>query len=234
MKIDEFINECKKLDINIEEIYIKKLEIYKKLLQEWNYKINLTTIIQDDDIYLKHFYDSLCISKAVKLENQELCDFGTGAGFPGLVLAIIFNNLKVTLIESNNKKITFLYEVVKLLNLSNVNIINSRVEEFGKKNRELFDIVTCRAVSNLNIILELSSSLVKVGGLFIPLKSNIKEELYDSLSNISKLSYKLVDTIKYKLPKEMSDRTLIIFKKIKKTDNKYPRNYNVIVNNYKK
>ena len=146
-------------------------------------------------------------------EYKKICDFGTGAGFPGMVLAIIFDNSNFTLIESNNKKVTFLGEVKNKLNLKNVEIINTRVEDYGKNNRELFDIVTCRAVSNLNIILELSSSLLKINGEFIPMKANSLEELKSAEKNIDKLSYKLDSQLDYELPIENSKRTLLVFKK---------------------
>lgn len=233
MKIEEFKIECSKLGIKLTDEQLSNLSEYKNLLQMWNKKFNLTTIISDDEIYLKHFFDSLCLVKCVNLNNQTLLDFGTGAGFPGMVLAIVFNNLNVTLLESNSKKISFLNEVKEKLNLLNVTIVNERVEVYGRKNKEIFDIVTCRAVSNLNIILELSSSLVKINGIFVPMKSNVSKELSDCKNNISKLSYDLIDTLEYELPKEMSKRTILVFKKIKKTEEKYPRNYNIIVKNYK-
>ncbi|MDD6272939.1 MAG: 16S rRNA (guanine(527)-N(7))-methyltransferase RsmG [bacterium] len=233
MKIEEFKIECIKLGIKLTDEQLSNLSEYKNLLQMWNKKFNLTTIISDDEIYLKHFFDSLCLVKCVNLNNQTLLDFGTGAGFPGMVLAIVFNNLNVTLLESNSKKISFLNEVKGKLKLSNVTIVNERVEVYGRKNKEIFDIVTCRAVSNLNIILELSSSLVKINGLFVPMKSNVSKELSDCKDNISKLSYDLIDTLEYELPKEMSKRTILVFKKIKKTEEKYPRNYNIIVKKYK-
>lgn len=228
MTIDEFIIECSKLNIDINENIKSKLILYKDLLIEWNKKFNLTTIIEENDIYLKHFYDSLCINKVVKLSNQKICDFGTGAGFPGMVLAICFKNLDVTLLESNHKKITFLEEVKNQLNLKNVTIICKRVEDYGKENRNKFDIVTCRAVSNLNIILELSTSLLKINGLFIPMKSNIEEELKNASKNIDKMSYKLLNKIEYTLPIENSKRTILVFMKYKETNLKYPRNYNII------
>lgn len=234
MKIEEFKIECSKLGISLTDKQMNNLSKYKDLLQKWNKKFNLTTITEDDNIYLKHFYDSLCLIKGIKLNNQKILDFGTGAGFPGMVLAIVFDNLDVTLLESNSKKIKFLNELKIQLNLNNIVIVNDRVEDYGRKNRELFDVVTCRAVSNLNIILELSSSLLKINGLFVPMKGNVIEELNDSKNNILKLSYELLDTIEYELPKEMSKRTILVFKKIKKTDDKYPRSYNIIVKNYKK
>ena len=114
------------------------------------------------------------------------------------------------------------------LSLDNVNIISARAEDYGKKNRELFDIITCRAVSALNIILELSTAMLKVNGLFLPMKSNVEEELNNARNNIDKLSYKLINKYEYELPIEGSKRTILTFKKYKKTDDRFPRNYNVI------
>ena len=145
-----------------------------------------------------------------------------------MVIAIVFKNSNVTLLESNNKKVIFLEEIKNKLLLDNVNIVCERAEIYGRKNREVYDIVTCRAVSNLNIILELSTSLLKINGLFIPLKSNVNEELEKAKNNINKLSYELIDNIEYKLPYENSIRTILVFKKYKSTDEKYPRNYNII------
>ena len=228
MTKEEFILECKKINIEITEETINKLNKYKDLLIEWNKKFNLTTIVLEKDIYLKHFYDSLCIIKACNPNNKKILDFGTGAGFPGMVIAIVFKNSNVTLLESNNKKVIFLEEIKNKLLLDNVNIVCERAEIYGRKNREIYDIVTCRAVSNLNIILELSTSLLKINGLFIPLKSNVNEELEKAKNNINKLSYELIDNIEYKLPYENSIRTILVFKKYKSTDEKYPRNYNII------
>ena len=228
MTKEEFVNYCEKLGININDEIINKLSKYKDLLIEWNNKFNLTTIIEEKDIYLKHFYDSLCLVKATDINNKTICDFGTGAGFPGMVIAIVFKNSNVTLLESNGKKITFLNEVKKELNLDNVSIINQRAEEYGRKNRELFDIVTCRAVANLNIILELAVSMLKVNGLFIPMKSNVECEFEESLNRAIHLGYEYINKIEYNLPIENSNRTLLIYEKIKKTDIKYPRSYNLI------
>lgn len=228
MTKEEFVEYTKNIGIDICEKELEKLEKYKDLLIEWNSKFNLTSIIKEEDIYLKHFYDSLCLVKATNLNNKSICDFGTGAGFPGMVIAIVFSNTKVTLLESNGKKITFLEEVKKELDLKNVYIINDRAEDYGKKNRELFDIVTCRAVSSLNIILELSVSMLKINGLFIPMKSNVEEEFNNSLNKAILLGYEFIKKIEYDLPIEHSDRSLLIYEKIKKTDIKYPRSYNLI------
>jgi len=228
MNKETFIAYCKNININITKELLNKFELYKDLIQEWNLKFNLTTIIKDDDIYLKHFYDSLYLSKEIDLNNKNICDFGTGAGFPGMVLSIIFSSSHFTLLESNNKKILFLNEVKKKLKLENVTIINQRAEIYGKENREVFDIITCRAVSNLSIILELSASMLKVNGYFVPMKSNIEDELIKSNNIQKELGYSLIKKQEYLLPIENSNRTILIYKKVKQTDKKYPRNYNLI------
>lgn len=231
MNKKEFVEYCSKLNIDITEEKIKKLDIYCELLNVWNNKFNLTNILEEKDVYLKHFYDSLCIIKTNLIENKNIsiCDFGTGAGFPGIVIKIIYPNIKLTLIESNGKKCMFLSEVIKALKLENVEIINQRTEEYGKKNRELFDIVTCRAVSKLKIISELSIPLLKVNGYFVPLKSSVAEELEESKYILKELNSKLENIISYELPIENSKRSIIVIKKTGKTDNKYPREYKNII-----
>ena len=140
MNKDEFVLECKNIGISIDEDILNKLDLYRNLLVEWNNKFNLTTILEEKDVYLKHYYDSLCLSLSTNLNNKNICDFGTGAGFPGIVLAIIYKDSNFTLIESNNKKCNFLNKVKEELNLKNVTIICDRTENYGKNNRELFDI----------------------------------------------------------------------------------------------
>ena len=214
MTKEEFINYCKEINIDINDELLNKFEKYKKLLQDWNNKFNLTTIIEDNEVYLKHFYDSVYLSSVTDLNNKSICDFGTGAGFPGLVLAIIYNDSKFTLLESNSKKVLFLKEVVKELNLKNVKVINQRAEIYGKDCREEFDIITCRAVSNLSIILELSVSMLKVNGLFIPMKSNVEDEFNKSIKLQKELGYDFINKVEYKLPIEESNRTILIKKLI--------------------
>ena len=213
MTKEEFLLECKIINIDITDELYNKLDRYKELLIEWNKKFNLTTIIEEKDIYLKHFFDSLYLSTECNFDNKKICDIGTGAGFPGMVLAIVFDNGNFTLMESNNKKILFLEAVKSELNLENVNVISARAEDYGKKNREIFDVITCRAVSALNIILELSTSMLKVNGLFIPMKSSVEEELKNAKNNIDKLSYKLIKEVSYELPIENSKRTILVFEK---------------------
>ena len=161
MEINEFINEVRKLQINIDDDILDKLEKYYNLLIKYNEVMNLTGITEKKQVYLKHFYDSLCISKVIDLnEEQSLCDVGSGAGFPGIVLKIFYPHLKITLLDSLNKRIEFLNIVIKELNLDNIEAIHVRAEEYAQQNREKFDIVTSRAVANLNTLLELSIPLV--------------------------------------------------------------------------
>lgn len=234
MNKQEFINSCKQLNIEITENIYSKLYTYFKLLVEWNNKFNMTTILEEKDVFLLHFYDSLCLIKAIDINKiSTLCDFGTGAGFPGLVIAIVFNNLNVTLIESNSKKCSFLQHIKQELNLKNVEIINSRVEDYAQKKREKFDVVTCRAVTSIPIILELSISLVKVNGILSPLKSDCEEELLKYNYLLKELDLELTQKIKYHLPINNAFRTIPVFKKNKKTNIKYPENYSKILKKYK-
>lgn len=221
MSEKDFINEIEKLGISISELQLKQLNKYYELLVEWNKVMNLTGITEKKDVYLKHFYDSLTICKIINLNNYStLCDIGTGAGFPGMVLKILFPKLNITLVDSLNKRINFLNEVIKELNLQNIVAVHSRIEEF-KGN---FDIVTARAVSSLNILLEYAIPLVKKEGYFIPLKANIEEEINNSINAFKELRCKIIDKIEFVLPIENSNRTIL---KIQKFDinNKYPRKF---------
>ena len=230
MNKEEFISELEKLNITITQAQMQALEIYKDMLKEYNAKFNLTAITLDEDIYLKHFYDSLTLVKAINLnENLKLLDIGTGAGFQGLVLKIVFTNLDVTLIDSNTKKISFLEEVIKKLKLNNVVCLNNRIENLDESYYEYFDIITSRAVANLSILSELSTAFLKVQGYFIPMKANITKELEESSATLKILNYKLIDLIKFTLPKTNDNRTIIKLEKTAKTPNIYPRPYNQIL-----
>lgn len=228
MNKEEFINELKKINIELNEEKLNQLEEYYNLLVTENKKYNLTAITEKEQVYLKHFYDSLTLSKIINLENKSLCDIGTGAGFPGTVLKIIFPALKVTLIESNGKKCKFLKLVKEKLNLQNLEIINERAEDYSKKNREIFDIVTSRAVAPLKHLLEYSIPTVKVDGYYVAMKSNIENEVTNIENYYKKLNIKLEQKIVFNLPKEESLRTLLLYKKIEKTNNIYPRKYTEI------
>ena len=182
MNTEKFIKEVEKLNIKVTDQQLKDLETYKNLLIEYNQKFNLTAIKTEEEIYLKHFYDSLTLIKGINLEGKKkLLDIGTGAGFPGLVLKIFYPELETTLLDSNHKKILFLETVKKELNLKNITCLNSRAENLPKEYREYFDIVTSRAVAELRILCELSIPYLKVGGKFIAMKGTLKEEINDSV-----------------------------------------------------
>ena len=154
MTENNFVKNVKELGIEINDKQLKQLEKYYELLIEWNEKINLTGITKKEDVYLKHFYDSLTIQKIIDLNDVEtLCDVGTGAGFPGLVLKIVFPNLKVTLLDALNKRINFLNDVIEKLELKDIETIHSRSEDYALKNREKFDVVTARAVASLPVLI---------------------------------------------------------------------------------
>ena len=214
MDKEEFINELKKLNIMLSSNQLDQLDKYYKLLVEWNEKINLTRIIEEKDVYLKHFYDSLTLSRVIDLNKDlKLCDIGTGAGFPGLVLKIVFPNLKITLVDSLLKRIKFLNIVIDELKLSDIETIHSRAEDYVKFHKNEFDIVTSRAVSKLGNLLEYSIPLIKKDGYFIPMKANCDDEITDSLPIIKRKNLEIVKIDKFTLPIEDSNRTLIVIKK---------------------
>lgn len=228
MNKEQFINELKKINIDISVDILSKLDKYYQILVEENQKYNLTAITEENQVYLKHFYDSLCIIKIINLKNQYLLDIGTGAGFPGLVLKIVFPNLKIDLLDSTNKKCLFLQKVIDTLELKNITVINARAEEYAKENREIYDIVTSRAVAPLKHLLEYSIPTLKVNGNFISLKSNIEEEIKNINNYYNKLYLSQEEIIKYELPYEHSLRTLYKVTKTKETPLIYPRMYSQI------
>ena len=228
MNKDRFISEVEKLGIEITEKKLEQLEKYYELLIEYNKVMNLTGITEKDEVYLKHFYDSITIAKIIDLNKENnLCDLGSGAGFPGIVIKIFYPNLKITLVDSLNKRIKFLNTVIKELDLKNIEAIHTRIEEYAKENKEEFDVVTARAVAPLNILLELGVNLVKVGKYFMAMKGNIENEP-DYNSAIKKLNCSLEDIVKFKLPIEESNRSLIKIVKEKSTSKLFPRKYNEI------
>ena len=232
MNKEEFIKDVKDLGIELDNDKLDKLDKFYNLLIEWNEKINLTTITNEEDVYLKHFYDSLTLTKGVDLtKDLSLCDVGTGAGFPGIVLKICFPNLKITLIDSLQKRVIYLNEIIKELNLQDIEAFHYRMEEYSKLNEEKFDIITARAVSNTKVLCEISVKALKVNGQIILMKANIDEELSNIDNMLRELSLSIPEVIKFKLPKEDSNRSLIIFKKLNKTKDKYPRNIDKIKRN---
>lgn len=224
MNLDLFIEETKKLGITLTDLQLEKLNQFYELLISWNQKMNLTRITKKEDVYLKHFYDSLTLSKVIDL-NQDLtiCDVGSGAGFPGIVLKICFPNLKITLLDSLQKRVNYLNEIIKELDLKDIEAIHTRAEEYAKQNREKFDIVTARAVANLKILSELCIPMVKVNGLFIAMKANIEEEIENSTEILKKLDGKIEKIETFYLPIENSIRNIILIEKLKLTNTLYPR-----------
>jgi len=205
-----FIEELKKLNIKIKEEQLEKLEKFYNLLIEWNEKINLTRITEQEEVYLKHFYDSLTITKVIELNKVEtLCDVGTGAGFPGIVLKICYPNLKITLIDSLLKRVNYLNEIIKKLELKDIKAIHTRGEDFKEK----FDVVTSRAVANIEKLLKYTMHLVNKNGQMIAMKGNIEEELTKSVENKINKKYQIVNIEKFNLPIEESKRSLVVIKK---------------------
>ena len=214
-------------DINIDEI-VEKFEMYFNVLVEENEKYNLTAITEKEEVFLKHFLDSVYLLNYFCLDKLSVLDIGSGAGFPGIPLAIICKNTKFYLCEPTTKRAKFLEMVVQKLGLKNVKVINKRAEELSKDYREFFDVVTSRAVSALNIIMELSVPFVKVNSWFIPFKGSLaNEEITGAQNAIRTLKVTLERKEEYVLDENLC-RTLIFFKKFAKTAHKYPRNYSLI------
>lgn len=227
MNKELFLEELKKLGILLTPKQEQDLDTYYKLLISYNNNVNLTAITKEEDVYLKHFYDSLTLFKGIDLkENLKICDLGTGAGFPGLVLKIVFPNLSITLVDSLEKRIKFLDLVIKELELKNIKTVHSRIEEF--KETEAFDVVVSRAVAKINILLELGCNIPKVNGLFVFMKGNILEELKSAKNALKVLNYSLEKIISFKLPIEESERNIVILKHTSPTSNKYPRQFSII------
>ena len=228
MNKEEFVKEVEKLGISVDDKILKSLNTYYEMLIDYNSHTNITRITDEEEVYLKHFYDSLTLIKAVKLNNQSLLDVGTGAGFPGLVLKIVFPDLKVTLVDSLNKRIAFLNNVIEKLNLKGINAIHERIEDYAKISRESFDIVTSRAVANLSLLSELCLPFVRVGGYFIAMKAEAKEEIKLASNAIKTLGGVIRRTVQFKLYNDECDRTLILIEKVCNTNVKYPRKYSEI------
>ena len=229
MNQEQFIASLQKQGIILSEKQIQQFELYYTTLIEWNQKMNLTAITQKEDVYLKHFYDSLTISFDYPLEQQSLCDIGAGAGFPSIPLKIVYPNLKITIVDSLTKRITFLKHLANVLELENVTAISARAEEYAKDYRESFDIVTARAVARLNILDELCLPLVKINGDFITLKGlKAQEELKEAKAGIEKLGGKVTKEIDFTLTDENDYRSNIYIHKIKKTPSLYPRTFGKI------
>ena len=212
MTKEEFLLELEKMGITPTPHQINQLEEYYKLLIEWNNNINLTRITEEKDVYLKHFYDSLTIRKVVNLDKYStLLDFGTGAGFPGMVLKIMYPNLKITLVDSLQKRINFLNEVIKKLDLKDIETIHERIENIKDKH---YDIITTRAVANLSKLLNYTNRIIDSTTLFIPLKANIDKEIIESQKESKKYKLQISKREEFYLPKENSIRNILVIRRV--------------------
>lgn len=213
-----------KFNIELTDEMIEQFMKYKFLLKEWNEKINLTAITEDREIIIKHFVDSLTIAKYIP-ENAYMIDVGTGAGFPGIPIKILRKDVKIVLLDSLNKRLNFLNEVIKELGLDGIETVHGRAEDAGNnpKYREKFDVSTARAVANMATLSELCTPFIKIGGKFICMKANADEELENAQNAIKALNIKQETIEKFKLEDIDSGRTIIIFLKEKSTPKQYPR-----------
>jgi 16S rRNA (guanine527-N7)-methyltransferase len=220
-------NGAKELGISLDDMQIEKFLIYYELLVEWNSFMNLTAITGFNDVCTKHFIDSISLCKCIDCNGElELIDVGTGAGFPGIPLKIVFPNLKITLLDSLGKRVKFLNEVINKLGLSNINAIHGRAEDFARPDqlREKFDVCVSRAVANLSTLSEYCLPYVKSGGYFVAYKSEkINEEVIAADKAISILGGAIDKQVEFTLPESDLYRNLVRVKKIKATPNKYPR-----------
>ncbi|WP_407855139.1 16S rRNA (guanine(527)-N(7))-methyltransferase RsmG [Enterococcus hailinensis] len=226
MTPEEFQVELEKLGLPLSEFQMEQFATYFELLVEWNQKMNLTAITELQEVYLKHFYDSITLAFSDTFEPQgKLCDVGSGAGFPSIPLKIIFPDLEITIVDSLNKRITFLSTLVEALELKGVSLYHDRAETFGqnKEYRESFDFVTARAVARLNVLTELCVPLVKRDGYFFALKAaKSDEELVEAKPAIALLGGKLIQAEDVSLPNG-DTRHIITIQKKKETPKKYPR-----------
>lgn len=223
-------NELLKIiDIELNEKQLEQFKCYYEFLVEYNKNVNLTAIIEETEVYIKHFYDSILLSKVISLsEIETICDVGSGAGFPSIPLKILFPHLKVTIIDALDKRIKFLALLSAKLGLENINLIHGRAEDCVKEFRESFDLVTARAVARENLLNELCIPLTKVNGHFVSMKGkNFLEELNEGKS-LEELKGKIIIQKEYTLPQEDAKRVFIVIKHYDKCPLKYPRNFNIM------
>jgi 16S rRNA (guanine527-N7)-methyltransferase len=227
MKIGQFVAMLAEKGIDLTPEQLDQFEKYYQILVEWNEKMNLTAITDKDEVYLKHFYDSISAAFYFDFSKPiQLCDVGAGAGFPSIPLKIVFPSIELTIVDSLNKRITFLNHLASQLKLDHVHFIHDRAETFGVNpdHREKYDVVTARAVARMSVLSELCLPLVKQGGSFIAMKAaHASEELEQGKKAITLFGGVMEDTFTFTLPIEESERNIIVIKKTKITPKKYPR-----------
>lgn len=227
MNVEQFKQALEEKGISLTQKQLEQFQQYFHLLVEWNKRMNLTALVDEEEVYLKHFYDSISLGFYVDLNKEcMLCDVGAGAGFPSIPLKIVFPSIRVTIVDSLNKRITFLEHLVSELGLEHVECYHDRAENFGqnKQFRGTFDMVTARAVAKLSVLSEFCLPLVKKGGEFIALKAaHTLEELDEAKSAIAVLGGKVEADVSFELPEKAGKRHLIRIRKTKETPNKYPR-----------
>jgi len=229
MNEETFLKLISELGIQLSEKQRETLKKYSEKLLNYNKHTNLTAIKTIEEVYLKHFYDSLTLIKIKNFSNEKILDIGTGAGFPGLVLAIVFPNTEVYLLDSNHKKIDFLKETIEELEIKNAVTIYERAEEHTRKNPETYDVITTRAVKELRIILEISFVSLKINGSFLAMKSSLEEELDNAKDAIDMLKGKINAKKEFDLPNAAGKRTILEIIKLSSTNKIYPRPYNNIL-----
>lgn len=229
MNPEKFVLELSKHNFELTDKQKEQFKLYFKFLIEVNEHVNLTRITEENEVYLKHFYDSitpLFVFGDVFKEGATLCDVGAGAGFPSIPLKILVPSLKVTIVDSLAKRLTFLKELIVKLDLIDVELVHGRAEDVGQNKlyREKFDIVTARAVAKMSVLSEYCLPLVKKGGYFVALKGpKAEDELDEGKKALAVLGGKLIKDEELTLPETTEERTLVLVKKVKETPKKYPR-----------
>jgi 16S rRNA (guanine527-N7)-methyltransferase len=216
---------AKEFNTDLNDQQLEQFLQYKELLKEWNEKFNLTAIEDDQDIIIKHFIDSLSILPFLPEKDFKTIDIGTGAGFPGIPVKIVFGKAKVTLLDSLDKRVKFLNEVIKVLNLNGITALHGRAEDYGimKDFREQFDVAVARAVANLPVLLEYCLPFVKTGGVFLAMKGSSTEEIGNSSKALQILGGEIEEIKEITLPHSDMKRNIIIVRKLRQIPAKYPR-----------
>lgn len=229
MTLENFIEKVKLLKIEVTDDKIQALEIYYKELYNYNKHTNLTRIVEKEDVFLKHFYDSLTCSKVIEFNQiNNILDIGSGAGFPGIVLKIFFPHIKVTLLDSNNKKTKFLAHMKNVLKMD-LNIINERAENYAKSKINYYDLVVARSVANLRVLSELCIPFVKVNGYFLSMKGKITDEINDSKETLEILGAEIKCIESFNLGIDNGERNLVLIQKNSESKKSSIRMYDQIL-----